>query len=98
MNTEVKPVQELAFNKIAFGNALITNVEFENGKQTQIITIFNNNEFNFEEIKIGLDYSLKRIHKDYDRIKSVQTTFNNIKDAILKPFAKYQKQEFTNSK
>lgn len=81
---------------LEFRNAIVSNIEMQNGTQTQIITIFNNHEFNFEEMKIGLDYALQRIHKDYVSIKSVQTTFNSIKDATLKPFATYRKQEFSN--
>ena len=89
---------EIALNQVGFRNAIVSNIELENGTQTQIITIFNNSEFHFEEMKIGLDYSLQRIHKDYVSIKSVQTTFNSINDAKLKPFAVYKKQEFSNPK
>ncbi|QYS88023.1 hypothetical protein [Flavobacterium davisii] len=51
MSLGTNPVQELAVNKIPFSNALVTDVEFENGKQTQIITIFNNSEFHYEGYK-----------------------------------------------
>ena len=89
---------EIALNQVGFRNAIVSNIELENGTQTQIITIFNNHEFNFEETKIGIDTSLNRINKDYNPIKSVQTTFNSIQDAKLKPFAVYKKQEFFNLK
>lgn len=89
---------EIALNQVGFRNEIVSNIELENGTQTQIITIFNNHEFNFEEMKIGIDTSLNRINKDYNPIKSVQTTFNSIQDAKLKPFAVYKKQEFFNLK
>jgi hypothetical protein len=87
---------EIALNQVGFRNAIVSNIELENGTQTQIITIFNNHEFNFEELKIGIDTSLNRINKDSHTIKSVQTTFNSIENAKLKPFAKYKKVEFSN--
>ncbi|QZL00105.1 hypothetical protein K5L04_10410 [Flavobacterium psychrophilum] len=89
---------EIELNQVRFRNAIVSNIELENGTQTQIITIFNNQEFNFEEMKIGIDTSLNRINKDYNPIKSVQTTFNSIQDAKLKPFAVCKKQEFYNLK
>jgi hypothetical protein len=89
---------EIALNQIGFRNAIVSNIEFENGTQTQIITIFNNKEIHFEEMKIGIDTSLHRINKDYNPIKSVQTTFNRIQDAKLKPCAVYKKEEFSNFK
>ena len=89
MNTNI------ALNEVIFSNAMVSNIEFQNGKQSQIITIFNNNDFHFEEIKRGIDKALNRIHKDYGNpIKSVQTTVNRIKNAKTEPFATYQKTEF----
>lgn len=81
---------------IEFRNAIVSNIELKNGTQTQIVTIFNNSEFNFEEMKIGLDYALGRIQKNYVSIKSVQTNFNKIIDAKLHTVAKFRKQEFEN--
>jgi len=99
MNKEFKPVKETAINQMEFGNAIVSNIEFQNGKQSQIITIFNNNDFHFEEIKIGIDTAINRIQKDYhNHISSVQTTFNSIKDAKLKTLVTYKKTEFKNTK
>jgi hypothetical protein len=89
---------EIALNQVGFRNAIVFNIELENGTQTQIITIFNSSEFNFEELKIGIDSSLNRINKDYNSIKSVQTTFNSIQAGKLKSFANYPMQEFSNIK
>lgn len=83
---------------ISFRNAIVSNIELENGTQTQVITIFNNNEFNFEEIKKGIDENFDRINKNQKSIKSVQTTFSSIENAKLKPFATYKKVDFSNLK
>lgn len=83
-----------ALNQITFGNALITDIEFNDGKQTQLITIFNNNEFHFEEVKISVDYLISRINRFYpNKIKKIQSSFNVIRDGKLKRGTIYKMQE-----
>ena len=88
----------IALNQMEFRNAIVSNIELENGTHTQIITIFNNSELHFEEVKIGIDTGLERINKGYSRIKSVQSTFSRLQDGTLKPSAVYQKEFFSNLK
>ncbi|VDH16763.1 Uncharacterised protein [Algoriella xinjiangensis] len=40
-------------------HAIVTEVLLKNGKRTQIMTLFNQNEINFEEIEIGVESGLK---------------------------------------
>lgn len=90
MNTEI------INNNIEYRNAIVSNIELNDGTQTQVITIFNNSEFNFEEIKKGIDASFKSIHNDQNSIKSIQTIFSGIENSKLKPFATFQKVEYSN--
>jgi hypothetical protein len=55
----------------------------------------NNNDFHFEDIKIGIETAINRIQKDYhNHISSTQTTFNSIKDAKLKTLVTYKVLNF----
>ena len=92
--TEIQQTSEIEIDKVTFKNAIVSNIELKNGKQTQIITIFNSNEINFEEMVIGVNTTIRRQSKFYNNIKSIQNTFNEIENGKLKPFTEYKKQEF----
>ena len=49
------PVSELSAS-----HALVTNVQFLNGKKSSIVTLFNTKDFSFEEINIGVNTALNR--------------------------------------
>lgn len=88
-------ITNIETKQVVFENALVLDVELKNGEKTQIVTFFNHKDFHFEEMKIGLDSAINRIVGfSPNKIKSVQTTFNSISKAGLKPFAVYGKVEF----
>lgn len=46
-------------------HAIVTEVLLKNGKRTQIITLFNQNEINNEEIEIGIHQGLRHNRETY---------------------------------
>ena len=93
--TAIQLVQEIELKQVNFKNAIVSNIELKNGITTQIITIFNSNEINFEEMVIGINTAVYRQSEFYNNIKSIQNTFSSIRNGILKPFATYKKNEIT---
>lgn len=94
MKTNIE-ITNIETKQVVLKSALISDIELKNGEKTQIITIFNNRDCPFEEIKIGLDTAIKRIVEFYPHnIKTVQTTLNGITKTGLKPFFFYKKTEF----
>ena len=91
--TEIQTTQEIPLDQVNFKNAIVSNIELKNGINTQIITIFNSNEINFEEMVIGINTAVYRQSEIYNNIKSIQNTFSSIKNGNLKPFATYIKNE-----
>ena len=97
--TEIQTTQEIELNQVNFKNAIVSSIELKNGTNSQIITIFNSNEINFEEMVIGINTAVYRQSEIYNNIKSIQNTFSSIKNGNLKPFATYSKNEIvTNTK
>ncbi|WP_348824016.1 hypothetical protein [Flavobacterium aestuarii] len=85
---------DIALPQINFKHTIVTDIELINGKKTQVITIFNSCEINFEEMAIGISTALERQSRFYNNIKSTQHTFCSIKEKGLNEIAKYHKQEF----
>lgn len=102
MNPEtikIQTTQENELNQVNFKNAIVSSIELKDGTNTQIITIFNSNEINFEEMVIGINTAVYRQSEFYNNIKSIQNTFSSINNGNLKPFATYRKNEIaTNTK
>ena len=88
--TEIQTTQEIELNQVNFKNAIVSSIELKNGTNSQIITIFNSNEINFEEMVIGINTAVYRQSEIYNNIKSIQNTFSSIKNGNLKPFATYK--------
>jgi hypothetical protein len=86
--------KEIALNKTKFKHALVTDIELKNGTKTQVVTIFNSSEVNFEEMVIGIDTAIDRQAKFYKNIKATQHNFSSIKKEGLKQFAWFQRKEF----
>ena len=93
--TEIQTTQEIELNQVNFKNAIVSSIELKNGTNTQIITIFNSDEINFEQMVIGINKAVYRQSEFYNNIKSIQNTFSSIQNGKLKPSAKYFKKEFT---
>ncbi|GHS90804.1 hypothetical protein FACS1894203_0320 [Bacteroidia bacterium] len=68
-----------------FSNAIISEIELKNGKQTQAVVIFNNCEVDFEEMNAGLNTTLSNCMN----VRKSKNTFCSIKDGVLKPFARF---------
>jgi chaperonin GroEL (HSP60 family) len=68
-----------------FKHALVTQVELNNGKKTEVITLFNHNEVDFEEINAGINDALSHCRNVY---KS-KSTFCSIKNGKIEPFAHF---------
>lgn len=86
------------FNDINLKNALLTNIEFLDGTKTQIVTIFNNELTNFEEIKIGVYEGINRENIFYSKkMKTLESVCGNFKNGKFKPVIKYPKHIFTNN-
>lgn len=85
---------KLELPQTTFSQTIVTDIELKNGKNTQIITIFNNNEIDFEELAIGLDTAINRQVEFYKNIKSKKHTLCSIKTGVLKGFAFFPKVEF----
>lgn len=90
MNTEIVQ-KETVIPNVNLRHAFFSEIELKNGKKTQIITVFNNNDISFEEMEIGLNTSLSRQIKFYNNIKSVQHTFCSINKEGLNKIALYDK-------
>lgn len=88
----------MALSQVTFKNAIVSNLELTDGKQTQIVTIFNSNEINFEDVIIGVNTAIERQAVNHGNIKSAQNTFSKIEHGTLKPFASYKRREFSTSK
>ena len=87
-------ILELAPQQTNFKHTIVTDVELKSGKKTQVITIFNNSEVNFEEMLIGIDIAFERQDKFYKNIKSTKHTFSTIKKEGLDPFIFMPTKEF----
>lgn len=88
MNTEITLPQT------HFKHTIVTDIELNNGKKSQIITIFNSSELNFEEMVIGINTAINRQVKFYKNIKSAQHTFCGIRKDGLNKVAMYDKTNF----
>ena len=59
METSILNIKEESnyesLKEVLASHALVTNVDFSNGKKSSIVTLFNCSDFSFEEIKIGVD-------------------------------------------
>lgn len=58
-------------DKRTFKNTIVTNVKLKNGLETEMVTIFNGSEINFEEVSMGIRKGLERTHN----VSSFQSTF-----------------------
>jgi len=90
--------KEIALPQIYFKHSIVTDIELSNSKKTQIITIFNNSEINFEEMVIGINTAINRQSKFYNNIKSTQHTFCRVKKEGLDKILFYGKTEFEPNK
>lgn len=72
---------------LTVSHALVTNVEFESGKKSSVITLFNNSDLSFEEMNIGVTTSLKR--QSYLGIEKVKTTFYSLKNGVLNKLCEF---------
>ncbi|MGV0756782.1 hypothetical protein ACTS9E_14530 [Empedobacter brevis] len=79
---------ELAPLQTLYKNALITSVKLKNGKTTQMITVFNSSELNFEELNIGVKKGLERTRK----AESMQSTLYILKGSETEPVIHFEKQ------
>ncbi len=75
-------------------HVLVTNIELKNGKVAPIITMFNNSEIDFEEVKIGVDMTITRNHLLQNKMSSKQATLYRLVDGNLKRSASYLKTYF----
>ncbi|MDX6190203.1 hypothetical protein SGQ83_12650 [Flavobacterium sp. Fl-318] len=92
-NTALIPVIEENNDLLkAPSHALITNVVLRNGKIAPIITMFNCIDFDFEEMKIGVDMALNRQEQFRKNARSIQTTLCRVELGKLKPVAIYPKK------
>jgi hypothetical protein len=68
-------------NSVKASHALVTNVELENGKKSSIVTLFNNSEFSFEEINVGVNTSLE--NHDWLKISKIKASLHLLKNGRL---------------
>ena len=62
-------------------HGIVTEVLLKNGKRTQIITLFNQNEINYEEIMLGVKEGLRHDRETYSYQSSM---CSGIKEGVLK--------------
>lgn len=63
-------------------HAIVTEVLLKNGKTAQVITLFNQNDLNCEEVQVGVLDSLKRL----ENTEAYKSTFcSGAKKGFLKP-------------
>ena len=76
-------------DQTVYKHALVCEVILNNGNRTKAFVIFNNDELNFEEINIGMNFALARcdIHKSIN-------TFCGIKNGNLKPCAFFHEKVY----
>lgn len=85
---EITSLQQL------YKNALITSVKLKNGQTTQMITVFNNSELNFEEINLGIKKGLERTHN----VQSMQSVLCVLTGKEIEPVIKFDEQPLTDYK
>ena len=73
---------------VTASHALVTNVALASGKQTSIVTLFNQSEIKFEEVNIGVGYTLSYLH--YINWISRQSTLYSLKEGKLKYQTEFQ--------
>lgn len=78
--------------KQSFKSALKFEIELPDGSNSQIITIFNGNEVNFEDLVKHTETALSDCTNH--KIKSVQTTLGYIGDGFFNNVAMYNKLIF----
>lgn len=78
--------------KQSFKSALKFEIELKNGSNSQIITIFNGNEVNFEDLVKHTENAL--CDQTNHKIKSIQTTLGYIGNGLFQNVAMYNKLTF----
>ena len=77
-------------SQLLYKHALVCDVELKNGKRTNAVVIFNNDELDFEQINAGMSYALAHCN-----IQKSKKTFCSIKNGILTPFAHFPERVYT---
>jgi hypothetical protein len=75
---------------LRFRTALVCDIELTNGHMTQMTTIFNGGEINFEEINWGINQALSRCCN----IKRSQHTLCKLNNGELEPLAWFPITEY----
>jgi len=89
MNNKPNPPKNINQN---FKSALKFEIELLDGSQSQLITIFNGSEVNFEDLVKHTETALS--DKTNNNIKSVQTTLGYIGNGFFENVAIYNKVIF----
>lgn len=84
----IKQSASTSFSNIKPSHAIVTKVEFENGKNASIVTLFDCTEFDFEEVNKGVSVTLAN-HKG---LASRQATLYKINNGNLKEAVVFHKQ------
>ncbi|MDI6051179.1 hypothetical protein QLS31_15225 [Flavobacterium sp. XS2P24] len=82
-----------ALSGITASHAIVTNVEFLNGKSTSIVTLFNCSEFDFEEVNRGIGITLS----NHLGLASKQATLYRLNNGKLQETAIFKKQHYNNN-
>lgn len=61
-------------------HAIVTNITMKNGHKTSIVTLFNQNEFHFEQINKGVNYQLAC--QDWLPIEKIQSLVYSLRNSI----------------
>lgn len=75
-----------------FKSALKFEIELPNGDMSQVVTIFNNSEVNFQDLVRYTHCAIAE--KSNCDIKSVTTVFGTLSDGVFKDLANYSKLTF----
>lgn len=89
MENKLQNINEESISNMQASHALVTNVDFLNGKKSSIVTLFNSSDFSFEEIKIGVDTGLNR--QDWLGITNYKSILYRFIDGKIKRIIEFKK-------
>ena len=81
-NIIAKQSGETISSDVKFSNTIVSEIELTNGEITQVVTLFNHRDVNFEEMNIGINMTFSRC----GNVAKSKNTFCSLKSGKINPF------------
>lgn len=69
-----------------FQNAILSEIELLNGRQTQLVAVFNSLDVNFDVLNAGIS----RVLNNCENVKRYRNTVFNLHKGVADKFAEYK--------